>query len=487
MRRAAASTAPTKNVMICIIFGTDAVRSFIFAYLMLFYFFKLFLNMRSVSIHTLGCKLNYSESSFIAKQFTDKGIELRQFGEKSDIFVLNTCTVTSHADRECRQIIRRVLKDKPDTFVVVTGCYAQLQPGEIAGMEGVDLVLGSNEKYRIIDYISNSAGEDISCVEARPKSKAEIFVSPFDDKSFIGEAYSSDVDSRTRAFLKIQDGCDYQCSYCTIPLARGNSRSLSIEKVVENANKIIDAGYKEIILTGVNIGDFKIDGKNQFFELLQALDKLSITRIRISSIEPNLLTDDILMLIENSERFVHHFHIPLQSGDNEVLKLMRRRYMRELYESLVYKIKSKLPDSCIGADVIVGFPGESNERFESTYDFIKSLPVDYLHVFSYSERPLTHSVDIPDKVNGNDIKNRSRILRNLSVSKRAGFYARNEGKVQEVLFETEEKGMIEGWTRNYVRVKTDYSKDKENSIFLVKIKKSEGIRPVECEIIKQEK
>lgn len=440
--------------------------------------------MRSVSIHTLGCKLNYSESSFIAKQFTDKGIELRQFGENSDIFVLNTCTVTGNADRECRQIIRRVLKNKPDTFVVVTGCYAQLQPEEIAGMQGVDLVLGSNEKYRIYEYISGFTGSDISCIDSFPKSKTEIFVSPFDNKDFIGEAYSSDVDSRTRAFLKIQDGCDYNCSYCTIPMARGNSRSLQMDKVIENAEKIIDAGYKEIILTGVNIGDYKIDGKNRFYELLQNLDKLNIGRIRISSIEPNLLTDEILALVENSERIVHHFHIPLQSGDNEVLRLMRRRYKRELYQELVFKIKSRLPDSCIGADVIVGFPGETAECFESSYEFIKGLPINYLHVFSYSERPKTHSVDIQGKVNGNDIKYRSRILRNLSVSKRSEFYAGNEGKIQEVLFESEEKGMIEGWTRNYIRVKSDYLKEKENNIYLVKIKKSEGIKPVDCEIIK---
>ena len=440
--------------------------------------------MRSVSIHTLGCKLNYSESSFIAKQFTDKGIELRQFGENSDIFVLNTCTVTGNADRECRQIIRRVLKNKPDTFVVVTGCYAQLQPEEIAGMHGVDLVLGSNEKYRIYEYISGFTGSNISCIDSLPKSKAEIFVSPFDNKDFIGEAYSSDVDSRTRAFLKIQDGCDYNCSYCTIPMARGNSRSLPLDKVIENAEKIIDAGYKEIILTGVNIGDYKIDGKNRFYELLQNLDKLNIGRIRISSIEPNLLTDEILALVENSERIVHHFHIPLQSGDNEVLRLMRRRYKRELYQELVYKIKSRLPDSCIGADVIVGFPGETAECFENSYEFIKGLPINYLHVFSYSERPNTHSVDIQGKVNGNDIKYRSRILRNLSVSKRSEFYAGNEGKIQEVLFESEEKGMIEGWTRNYIRVKSDYLKEKENNIYLVKIKKSEGIKPVDCEIIK---
>ena len=309
-------------------------------------------------------------------------------------------------------------------------------------------------------------------------------MSPFDNKDFIGEAYSSDVDSRTRAFLKIQDGCDYNCSYCTIPMARGNSRSLPMDKVIENAEKIIDAGYKEIILTGVNIGDYKIDGKNSFYELLQNLDKLNIGRIRISSIEPNLLTDEILSLVESSEKIVHHFHIPLQSGNNEVLRLMRRRYKKELYEDLVYKIKNRLPDSCIGADVIVGFPGETDEIFESSYDFIKSLPINYLHVFSYSERPKTHSVEIQGKVDGNDIKYRSRILRNLSVSKRSEFYAGSEGKIQEVLFESEEKGMIEGWTRNYIRVKSNYLKEKENNIYLVKIKKSEGIKPVDCEIIK---
>lgn len=440
--------------------------------------------MKSVSIHTLGCKLNYSESSFIAKQFTERGIRLKQFGERSDIFVLNTCTVTNNADKECRQIIRRVLKDKPDTFVVITGCYAQLQPEEIGSMEGVDLVLGSNEKYKIYDYISNVIGDDISCIDSRSKSKAEIFVSPFDKKDFIGEAFSSDIDSRTRAFLKIQDGCDYQCSYCTIPMARGNSRSLQIEKVIDNAKKIIDSGYKEIILTGVNIGDYKISGKNKFFELLQELNKLHIPRVRISSIEPNLLTDEILSLVKESDKFCHHFHIPLQSGNQEILRQMRRRYKRELYEDLVHKVKSLMPDSCIGADVIVGFPGETQERFENAYDFISGLPIDYLHVFSYSERQNTYSVGIPGKVEPSEIKKRSKILRNLSVSKRARFYRNNEDKIEEALFEKEEKGIIEGWTRNYVRVKSDYSKDKENNIFLIKIKKSEGIKPIDCQILK---
>lgn len=439
--------------------------------------------MKSVSIHTLGCKLNYSESSFISRQFAEKGMEIKPFGEKSDVFVLNTCTVTAEADRECRQLIRSVLRKNPDTFVVITGCYAQLRPGEIADIEGVDLVLGSNDKFRIMDYLSGVSGQSLGCIDKKPYGKTDIIVSSFNGNGFIGEAYSSDVDSRTRAFLKIQDGCDYNCSFCTIPLARGKSRSLHLEKVKENAQKIIDSGYREIILTGVNIGDYRDENGNKFFNLLLELNKLSIERIRISSIEPNLLNDDILNLVKTSDKFCNHFHIPLQSGSPEILKLMRRRYNRDLFSNLIYKIREQIQDAGIGVDVIVGFPGEKENHFKETYNFLNSLPVSYLHVFSYSERPDTDSVNLSGKVEAYEKKHRSKILRNLSELKKREFYNDSIGKKVKVLFETAKNGSIEGWSGNYIRVRTDSTNKVENRILSVKLIKSEGIKPVECEII----
>lgn len=439
--------------------------------------------MKSVSIHTLGCKLNYSESSFISRQFAEKGMEIKPFGEKSDVFILNTCTVTAEADRECRQLIRSVLRKNPDTFVVITGCYAQLRPGEIADIEGVDLVLGSNDKFRIMDYLSGVSGYSLGCIDKKPAGKTDIIVSSFNGSGFIGEAYSSDVDSRTRAFLKIQDGCDYNCSFCTIPLARGKSRSLPSGKVIENARKIIDSGYREIILTGVNIGDYRDENGNKFFNLLLELNKLSIERIRISSIEPNLLNDDILNLVKTSDKFCKHFHIPLQSGSPEILRLMKRRYNRDFFSDLIYKIREQIQDAGIGVDVIVGFPGEKENHFKETFNFLNSLPVSYLHVFSYSERPDTHSVNLSGKVQTFEKKKRSKILRNLSEMKRSEFYKNYIGKTADVLFETSKNGSIEGWTGNYIRVRTDSVNKIENRILSVKLIKSEGIKPVECEII----
>lgn len=417
---------------------------------------------KTVALHTLGCKLNYSETSTLGGEFHRKGFIINEFGSKSDVFVLNTCSVTDNADKECRQIIRSVLNQNPDTYVIVTGCYAQLQPGEIAAIHGVDLVLGTNEKFRLFEYIENFEKKKVSCV----------FTSPIDDISDFDYAYSSDIDSRTRAFLKIQDGCDYNCSFCTIPLARGGSRSLPIEKVIENAKKLLDAGYKEIVLTGVNTGDYNYrpqinDNFLQFklIDVLHELDKLNIPRIRISSIEPNLLTDEIIQLVKSSDNFCKHFHIPLQSGDNEILKLMRRRYNAGFYENLMHKLNIEIPNVGIGVDVIVGFPGETDERFENTLNFLDTLPVSYLHVFSYSERKNTHAVTLPDSVDIAKRKERSKILRELSNKKRFDFYKRNVGKTYDVLFESvKEDGSSFGFTENYIKVRAGQSGEFENKI-----------------------
>ncbi|MBI5402197.1 MAG: tRNA (N(6)-L-threonylcarbamoyladenosine(37)-C(2))-methylthiotransferase MtaB [Ignavibacteriae bacterium] len=430
---------------------------------------------KTVSLHTLGCKLNYSETSSMAKQFQNNGIEIREFGEKTDIFVLNTCTVTNNADRECKQIIRSVIRNNPDTYVIVTGCYAQLQPGEISSIEGVDLILGTNEKFKLFDYIDNFETESLSCFGK--KQKADIFVSPLDEGNYVGEAFSSDVDSRTRAFLKIQDGCDYNCSFCTIPLARGRSRSLEIGKVIESAQKIIDSGYKEIILTGVNTGDYNFteSGKRyKLIDVLYRLEKLDIKRIRISSIEPNLLSDDIIALVNSSDKFCNHFHIPLQHGDADILKMMRRRYNTDFFHDLIHKLSERVSDVGIGIDVIVGFPGETEKHFENTYNFLNSLPISYLHVFSYSERRNTFAVTLDGKVEVKDRKTRSSVLRNLSNKKRHEFYTSHTGKKAEVLFETGRDGMIEGWTTNYIRVKSEYKKEYENNILPARLTEASG-------------
>lgn len=414
---------------------------------------------KSVSLHTLGCKLNYSETSTLAGKFHNNGFDLKEYGEKSDIFVLNTCSVTDNADKECRQIIRSVLGRNPDTYIIVTGCYAQLQPHEIAEIHGVDLVLGANEKFRLFDYVNGFEKKDLSCV----------FTSPINEVTAFEYAYSSDVESRTRAFLKIQDGCDYNCSFCTIPMARGASRSQNITSVIQNARQLLDSGYKEIVLTGVNTGDYNYTnpkGKNlKLIDVLYELDKLNIPRIRISSIEPNLLTDEIIQLVKSSNSFCSHFHIPLQSGDPETLKLMRRRYNRDFYEKLIYKIKDTMPNCGIGVDVIVGFPGETEERFNNTYAFLESLPASYLHVFTYSERRNTHAVTMPGRVGMNVRKERSRMLRELSNAKRLKFYQSNAGKKHKVLFETiREDDFIYGFTENYVKVRTVAESQIENQI-----------------------
>jgi threonylcarbamoyladenosine tRNA methylthiotransferase MtaB len=412
---------------------------------------------------------------------------LRNYGEKSDIFVLNTCTVTDNADRECRQIIRSVLRNNPETYVIVTGCYAQLQPGEIKSIDGVDLILGSKEKLRLFDYLENYDLDTPSCVFKEPDTR--IFVSEMNgDRNEISEAFSADTDSRTRAFLKIQDGCDYNCTFCTIPLARGVSRSLPLKNVIDNAQKIIDAGYKEIILTGVNTGDYRFIDKEsgrtlKLIDVLYELDKLSIERIRISSIEPNLLTDEIIQLAKTSGKFCRHFHIPLQSGDAEILKKMKRRYNTEMFGELIHRVRREISDAGIGIDVIVGFPGETDENFMHTYEFLDSLPFTYLHVFSYSERKNTPAAVMDGKVDVRTRRKRSEMLRNLSAKKKFEFYSAFSGKNMKVLFEStviNENGnsYIEGWTSNYIRVRAKNHPGLQNKISEVELTTINGVKPV---------
>jgi len=437
---------------------------------------------KTVSLHTLGCKLNYSETSTLTGQFNDRGFRVKHYGEQSDVFVLNTCTVTGNADKECRQIIRSVLTKNPSTYVIVTGCYAQLQPNELAAIHGVDLVLGTHEKFKLFDYVDNFEKKSYSCV----------FTSPIDEVTDFDYAYSSDIDSRTRAFLKIQDGCNYNCSFCTIPLARGSSRSLGINKVIENAQKLIDSGYKEIVLTGVNTGDYNWEDtsrksevrKFKLIDVLYELDKLDIERLRISSIEPNLINDEIIQLVKSSDKFCRHFHIPLQSGDNKILKLMRRRYNTSLYRELIEKLNEEIPNIGIGVDVIVGFPGENEKNFNKTFQFIESLQVSYLHVFSYSERRNTYAEILPGNVEITARKKRSLILRELSAKKKFSFYYSNTGLTGKVLFETLQKdGSIYGFTDNYIKVIVFSKQDLENKVLQVKLQKPETVNYTKAEII----
>lgn len=426
---------------------------------------------KTVSLHTLGCKLNYSETSTIAGQFISRGFEVIEYGLASDVFVLNTCSVTENADRECRQIVRSIIRKNPDAYVIVTGCYAQLQPDEIASIEGVDLVLGANEKFRLFDYIENLEKKDVSC----------IFRTAHESIEGIGEAFSADTDSRTRAFLKIQDGCDYKCSFCTIPLARGKSRSLPIERIIENAKRLIDSGYKEIVLTGVNTGDYEFENK-ELIDVMSELDKLNIPRIRVSSIEPNLITDDIIELVASSEKFCKHFHIPLQSGDPDILKSMRRRYCTEQYSELISKINTRIPEAGIGVDVITGFPQETEERFMNTFDFLDSLQISYLHVFTYSERRDTDAALMTGRVDVSKRRERNEILRNLSAKKKFEFYSRFAGAEVQVLFESEkDNGTVEGYTSNYIRVRSSKVKALANNIASVVLKTPTGTDIVDCE------
>ncbi|MFD0793772.1 tRNA (N(6)-L-threonylcarbamoyladenosine(37)-C(2))-methylthiotransferase MtaB [Mucilaginibacter litoreus] len=404
---------------------------------------------KKVAFYTLGCKLNYSETSSIGRLFNNAGFDTVEFTDTPDVFVINTCSVTENADKKCKRIVKEALKISPNAFVTIVGCYAQLKPQEIAEIPGVDMVLGAAEKFRLVDYITDLTKKPKTVVYNQPVTEANEFVPSF---SF---------GDRTRTFLKVQDGCDYSCTFCTIPLARGSSRSDTIENAVEQARQIAASGVKEIVLTGVNLGDFGIrDGKREdrFFDLVKALDEVKgIERIRISSIEPNLLSNDIIEFVAQSKRFVPHFHIPLQSGSNKILGLMRRRYRRELYADRVAKIKELMPHCCIGVDVIVGFPGETREDFIDTYNFLNGLDISYLHVFTYSERENTPAAEMGGVVPGSTRAERSKMLHILSDKKRRAFYDTQIGKTDEVLFEGDIKdGFMHGFTRNYVKVKTKY-------------------------------
>lgn len=407
---------------------------------------------KTVSFYTLGCKLNFAETSAISRQFIDAGYTKVEFETGAEIVVINTCSVTENADKECKKVVKSALKLVPSAFIIVVGCYAQLKPHEIAEIPGVDLVLGASEKFAILKYLLHSEKQE----------NAEIHSCEIEQANFFKDAYS--IGDRTRAFLKVQDGCDYTCSYCTIPLARGISRSDTVENVLSSAKNIASQGIKEIVLTGVNIGDY---GKGEFgnkkhahtfLDLVKELDKVeSIERIRISSIEPNLLKDETIDYVAKSKRFVPHFHIPLQSGSNKILKLMRRRYLRELYAERVTHIKKVLPHCCIGVDVIVGFPGESDEDFLETYHFLNELDISYLHVFTYSERDNTDAALMPNVVPISVRRKRNKMLRILSEKKRRHFYEQQLGKTYDVLFEADNKnGMMHGFTTNYVKVKTVY-------------------------------
>ena len=405
--------------------------------------------MKKVAFYTLGCKLNFAETSTIARSFTDNGYERVSFGEPTDVYVINTCSVTDHADRKCRKVVNEGLKISPQARVIIVGCYAQLKPEEIAAIPGVDLVLGANAKFEAYQQLEKLGS----------RKEARIVAGKIEETRNYQSSFS--LGDRTRTFLKVQDGCDYPCTYCTIPLARGKSRSDSIEGILRQAKEIAASGIREIVLTGVNIGDFGIRNgirTEKFSDLVRALDEQTdISRIRISSIEPNLLSDSIIEFVAASRRFVPHFHIPLQSGSNEILGLMKRRYRRELYRDRVLKIKQLMPDACIGVDVIVGFPGESHERFLETYQFLNELDISYLHIFPYSERPDTEAIQLPGKVHGNEKAERQKMLQILSEKKRRAFYESQLGKFTEVLFEASGKdGLMEGFTRNYVKVQASY-------------------------------
>lgn len=407
---------------------------------------------KTVSFHTLGCKLNFSETSTIARLMQEKGFEKIAFDKGADVVVINTCSVTENADKECKQIVRSALNANPDTFIAVVGCYAQLKPDEISNIEGVDVVLGASEKFKLLNYINLSGKNTHTEIHNCEISEVNTFVDSFS------------VGDRTRSFLKVQDGCDYSCTFCTIPLARGKSRSDTIENAITNAKKIAASGVKEIVLTGVNLGDFgygiEIDNDTKkrkeytFLDLIQELDKIEgIERIRISSIEPNLLKDEVIEFVAKSKRFVPHFHIPLQSGNNDILGKMKRRYKRELYQDRVAKIKELMPNCCIGVDVIVGFPGETLEHFTDTYNFINSLDVSYLHVFTYSERDNTEAITLNGVVEISERKRRNKMLRILSAKKLRHFYEQHLNKEFTVLFEQENKnGMIHGFTENYIKI-----------------------------------
>jgi len=416
------------------------------------------LKLPSVAFHTLGCKLNFSETSALARHLEQEGFVQKNFEEEADYYVINTCSVTENADKECRQLVRRIQRRSPSSAVVITGCYAQLKPKEIASIPGVDLVLGAAAKFELATHLQALKKGDDTKICSCDIDTVENFHA------------SWSVHHRTRTFLKVQDGCDYNCSFCTIPMARGKSRSDKIVNVLENVKEIANAGSKEIILTGVNLGDFGENGEN-FFQLISALEnETTIPRYRISSIEPNLLSDDIIRFVASSKRFMPHFHIPLQSGSDRILGLMRRRYKRKLYADRVNLIKALLPHASIGVDVIVGFPGETEADFQETYSFLESLPITYLHVFTYSERDNTLAATMKDIVSLSIRQTRNKKLRQLSYQKQEEFNNEFSGTTRPVLFEKEEKtSMMEGYTDNYIRIKTPYKKDWVNQIMDWKI------------------
>lgn len=422
-------------------------------------------NKRSVAFHTLGCKLNFSETSTLSRQLEQEGFEKKAFTEQADVYVINTCSVTENADKECRQLVRRIQKLAPESFVVITGCYAQLKPKEIAEIPGVDLVLGAAEKFNLVEHIATLSKGDAT----------KICSCDIETVSGFNSSYS--VNDRTRTFLKVQDGCDYSCSFCTIPMARGKSRSDSIENVVKQAQGLASNGVQEIVLTGINLGDFGkgFDGgkkrEENFFDLIKALDtETNIPRYRISSIEPNLLTDEMIAWVAQSKRFMPHFHIPLQSGSDAVLKLMQRRYNSQLYKDKIDLINQLIPDASIGVDVIVGSPGETEAYFKESMDFIHALEISYLHVFTYSERAATKALDIKPIVPIAVRQERNKILRNLSYQKEQYFKARHIGSTRKVLFESIKQkdpsdiAMLEGYTDNYIRITTPYRQEWSNQI-----------------------
>ncbi|MCP1995609.1 tRNA (N(6)-L-threonylcarbamoyladenosine(37)-C(2))-methylthiotransferase MtaB [Flavobacterium sp. HSC-61S13] len=438
-------------------------------------------NRKKVAFYTLGCKLNFSETSTIARNFTTEGFDRVDFEEEADIYVINTCSVTENADKQFKQIVKKALKKNDKAFIAAVGCYAQLKPEELVAVDGVDLVLGATEKFKITDYLHDLTKNDLGEIHSCEIEEADFYVG----------SYS--IGDRTRAFLKVQDGCDYKCTYCTIPLARGISRSDTMESVLKNAKEISEQNIKEIVLTGVNIGDY---GKGEFgnkkhehtfLELVQALDQVEgIERLRISSIEPNLLKNETIDFVSKSRTFVPHFHIPLQSGSNEILKKMKRRYMRELYTERVNKIREVMPEACIGVDVIVGFPGESEELFLETFNFLNELNISYLHVFTYSERDNTEAVLMENPVPMNIRHKRSKMLRGLSVKKRRAFYESQLGQVKTVLFESENReGYIQGFTENYVKVKTPWNPELVNTLHQIELTKIDDDGLVRMNFVEQ--
>lgn len=432
---------------------------------------------KKVSLYTLGCKLNFSETSSIARMFEEEGFARVEFDDCPDVYVINTCSVTDNADKKCKQLINRALKINPNAFIAIIGCYAQLKPEEIAKIYGVDVVLGASEKFKIIEHLSN----------LEKKEKASIYSSKIKEVNEFVPSFSKG--DRTRSFLKIQDGCDYFCSFCTIPLARGKSRNNSIKETINVANEVARSNIHEVVLTGVNIGDYGQGKGETFFELIQELDKIKgIDRFRISSIEPNLLTNEIIEFVSKSNHFMPHFHIPLQSGSNKILAAMRRKYNRELYSERVFEIKRLLPEACIGVDVIVGFPGETEDEFLDTYQFLNELPISYLHVFTYSERQNTTAIKIEAVVPTEERSKRSKMLHILSDKKRRFFYNENLGKTYKVLFESENNdGFLHGFTENYIKVKIPHKSEYENTIQEVELLTIDGEGTVSCKMSKMSK